>query len=220
LIKIFYTPAYRKSGAPLITAPRKGDAGFDFYAPPALRSLAPHETGAYALGFATQFDDHLVALVKDRSSVAVRGLRVTGTIDSGWRDEWVLTITNTTPNTIFLEPTTKIAQFVLVPFVVPDIAVVDNLSDLTPSERGAGGFGSTNPNALKWNSEMSNGALRRYATDGETLFIVTDIEGVYYTSAGENFYRPTNNLIEVKQACQAYADNKHARSGVLPHGWE
>jgi len=83
--------------------------------------------------------------VRGRSgSLLKRGLVIgngIGTIDSDYRGEIGLIILNTTPFLAKIELGEALAQGVITPIVQADFNYVD---DLEASERGEGGFGSTN----------------------------------------------------------------------------
>ena len=77
---------------------REEDAGYDLYAcfeEPYLL-IAPHQTRLVPLGIASAFSKDYVFVVKERGSTGVKGLaQRSGVIDSGFRGEWMLPITNT-----------------------------------------------------------------------------------------------------------------------------
>jgi dUTP pyrophosphatase len=88
------------------------------------------ETGA-ALGL----------LVRDRSSMASKGVAVTGgVIDAGYRGEIQILLTNLTDEAIRLNAGDKIAQMIPVPVLTGEVRQVEDLAD---SSRLAKGFGSS-----------------------------------------------------------------------------
>ncbi|MGA3130315.1 MAG: dUTP diphosphatase [Terracidiphilus sp.] len=88
------------------------------------------ETGA-PLGF----------LVRDRSSMAARGLATTGgVIDAGYRGEVLIVMTNLGDAAVELKAGEKIAQMVPVPVLTGPVQEVESLE---VSGRAAKGFGST-----------------------------------------------------------------------------
>ena len=88
------------------------------------------ETGA-ALGL----------LVRDRSSMAARGIATTGgVIDAGYRGEILVVMTNLTDTAVSFKAGDKIAQMVPVPVLTGAVVAVDELED---SLRAAKGFGSS-----------------------------------------------------------------------------
>ena len=62
-------------------------------------------------------------------------------IDSDYRGDIHAHLINTGTEPVKLEPGMKIVQFILQPYVKPEIVELDHMPGDT--ERGAGGFGST-----------------------------------------------------------------------------
>ena len=72
-----------------------------------------------------------------------RGLSIVntpGTIDVDYRGEVGIILINLSRKSQYIQLGEKIAQIVPVPILLPELIVVDNLSD---TKRGSGGFGST-----------------------------------------------------------------------------
>ena len=129
---------------PLPTYARAGDAGLDLIARDALR-LAPGERGAVGTGLAVAIPPGYAGFVHPRSGRALKeGLGVAnapGLIDSGYRGEIKVILVNLDPEkAIEIQRGDKIAQLVVQAVESADLVDVEELS---PSERGAGGFGST-----------------------------------------------------------------------------
>ena len=86
----------------------------------------------------------VVALVCARSGLAAKyGLTLTngvGVVDSDYRGEIQVLLTNTGNDTVIIHQGDRIAQLLFVPVCLAKLSVVEDL-DLT--ERGNGGFGST-----------------------------------------------------------------------------
>jgi len=81
--------------------------------------------------------------VRSRSGMAKNGLVVAnspGTIDSGYRGPCNVLLHNNTSNYRIIKPGTRVAQFVLK--LAPQ-ALFEQIDELSDSERGEGGFGST-----------------------------------------------------------------------------
>lgn len=79
--------------------------------------------------------------IRPRSSFNKRGvLSSFGTIDCDYRGEIGIVLTNLTSNEVKIYPGDRIAQLVVAPVVVPVVEYVDELSS---TERGSGGFGSS-----------------------------------------------------------------------------
>lgn len=79
----------------VVPTKRAEDAGFDLYTTATETVIAPHETKLLNTGLATIFDADIVGIVKERGSTGSLGLSVrSGVIDSGYRGEWKVAITN------------------------------------------------------------------------------------------------------------------------------
>jgi dUTP pyrophosphatase len=86
-------------------------------------------------------DKALGLLVRDRSSMAARGLATTGgVIDAGYRGEIQILMTNLGSATVEIKAGEKIAQMIPVPVLT---GVVEEVSDLEDSARAEKGFGSS-----------------------------------------------------------------------------
>lgn len=86
----------------------------------------------------------VVALVFARSGLAVRhGLALSngvGVIDSDYRGEISVGLVNLSDAPYTVQPGERIAQLAVVPVLLP---ALERAEALTPTARGAGGFGST-----------------------------------------------------------------------------
>jgi len=81
-------------------------------------------------------------LVRDRSSMAARGVAVTGgVIDAGYRGEIQILLTNLTDDAIRLNAGDKIAQMIPVPVLTGQVSVVESLGDSVRAEKGFGSSG-------------------------------------------------------------------------------
>ncbi|MBT3273559.1 MAG: dUTP diphosphatase [Spirochaetales bacterium] len=82
--------------------------------------------------------------VRPRSGLAAKHgvtvLNSPGTIDSDYRGEIKVILINLGETAFTISHGDRIAQLIIAPVVIADFAAV---SDLEPSERGEGGFGST-----------------------------------------------------------------------------
>jgi dUTP pyrophosphatase len=122
-----------------------GAAGMDLHAAmDAPVSLAPGERAAIGTGLAMAIPAGYEAQVRPRSGLAAtHGITVVnapGTIDADYRGEVRVLLVNLGPVSVTLDPGQRIAQLVIAPVV--QVRPVE-VQDLPPSERGAGGFGST-----------------------------------------------------------------------------
>lgn len=112
--------------------------------------LKPLERIGCPLGFATAIPlGYYVSVVPRSGNALWKGLTILntpGTIDSGYRNEWMAIVVNVSNENITLEKGERICQFILQKLVDFDLDPVENLPE---SERGLGGFGSTGLNADK-----------------------------------------------------------------------
>ena len=119
------------------------DAGLDLKASKTIM-LAPDETYNMGLGVGVEVPEGMVAYVIPRSSIGVKTpLRMSnsiGVIDAGYTGEIHACYTNMSTNSYVIHEGDRIAQLVVQDIHLPEIEVVDELTD---SERGDGAFGST-----------------------------------------------------------------------------
>lgn len=132
--------------------PTKGSehsAGFDLYAcsteSPSDRDVVlPGETVKYKTGVAVQIPEGYFGAVFARSGLATKnGLRpanCVGVIDSDYTGEIIVPIFNDSPYEQHVHYAQRIAQLVIIPYLDSQMVEVD---ELTETERGSGGFGST-----------------------------------------------------------------------------
>lgn len=127
-------------------APTKGSAkaaGFDLYA---LHSaeIEPHSTTMVRTGIAIELPDDTFGAIFARSGLASKeGLRpanCVGVVDSDYRGEIMVALHNDTNMHKCISKNDRIAQLVVVPHLT---IVLEEEDDLTVTERGEGGFGST-----------------------------------------------------------------------------
>lgn len=123
-----------------------GSAGMDLYActdDPV--TIEPHKIAVIPTGIAIELESSdYVAYIFARSGLAIKhGLapaNCVGVIDSDYRGEVCVGLVNQTDQPYTVQPDERIAQMVISPVILPDIEVVDELSDTV---RAGGGFGST-----------------------------------------------------------------------------
>jgi len=130
--------------SPVVAHPGE-DLGYDLFALEDTE-LLPHVTVRLRTGIAVearhpQTGDPLGLLIRDRSSMAARGLATTGgVIDAGYRGEILVLMTNLGQSVQQLKAGDKIAQAIPVPILTGEVVAVENLQD---SERSEKGFGSS-----------------------------------------------------------------------------
>jgi dUTP pyrophosphatase len=131
-----HLPAYATPGA----------AGLDLRAcVPVPLTLEPGQTELVPTGIAIHLDDPgLAAIILPRSGLGHKhGIvlgNLVGLIDSDYQGQIFVSTWNRGRATFVIEPLERLAQLVIVPVVQVRMNVVE---EFAPSERGAGGFGST-----------------------------------------------------------------------------
>jgi len=122
------------------------DLGYDVFALEAVelwaRAVVRVRTGIAVEARHPETGVGLGLLVRDRSSMAARGVAVTGgVIDAGYRGEIQILLTNLTDTAIRLEAGDKIAQMIPVPVLTGVVSVVEELGDSNRAEKGFGSSG-------------------------------------------------------------------------------
>ena len=128
---------------------REGDSGFD------LRAMIDDniyielgERATIGTGVAVEFVNQTYApscsaelQVRPRSGLTSKGIVAQfGTIDLSYRGEIAVTVFNFSKTKERIEPGQRIAQLVVCPIFKPEL---ETAKQLTPTKRGANGFGST-----------------------------------------------------------------------------
>jgi dUTP pyrophosphatase len=107
-------------------------------------TIKPLERIACPLGFATAIPEGYYFKVVPRSGLAlwdgISILNSPGTIDSGYRNEWMAIVVNLSNKEVLLKKGDRICQIIL--SKKEDYKFIET-EELTKSERGLGGFGST-----------------------------------------------------------------------------
>lgn len=94
----------------IIPSKRDEDMGFDIYAcfDEDYIAIKPHETKLIPTGIASACDLEYGFLVFERGSTGSKGIaRRCGVIDSGYRNEWFIGLTNTTNKTLYISKVSK-----------------------------------------------------------------------------------------------------------------
>lgn len=120
---------------------KAGDAGMDVFAYETL-TLLPGERGIVKTGISTEFPEGYVLLVWDKSGISTKTgvTTLAGVIDAGYRGEIGIAVINLGHEPYMFEKGSKVAQLLFQPVLQPEI---EEVSELSESERGEGGFGST-----------------------------------------------------------------------------
>lgn len=147
-----------------IPTKRVEDVGYDIYADfeEDYMIIPPHETKMIPTGIASACDTDYCFILKERGSTGSKGIaQRCGVIDSGYRNEWFVPITNTTDKTLYIAKNTSdinvnnkdsfiypygkaIAQALIIS--VPQVDIEEYTYDelkAIPSQRGNGALGSS-----------------------------------------------------------------------------
>lgn len=123
-----------------------GSAGFDLSAAiDGSITIAPGEIASIPTGLSAEIPDCGYALlIYARSGLATKfGIapaNCVGVVDSDYRGEIRVSLINHGSEPFTVTDGMRIAQMILTPVCIPEIQLCDELSD---TQRGAGGFGST-----------------------------------------------------------------------------
>jgi dUTP diphosphatase len=103
--------------------------------------IFPGETSAVPTGLAIELPPRLEAQIRPRSSMSMKALLCHfGTIDSDYRGEIKVLLTNVGQGPCRIDPGDRIAQLVIAPVERVTLVPADELS---ATGRGSGAFGST-----------------------------------------------------------------------------
>lgn len=151
----------------IIPTKRDEDAGYDIYAnfDNDYMQIPPHGTVMIPTGIACVCNMDYCFILKERSSTGTKGIaQRCGVIDSGYRGEVFVPITNTNDKMVYIKKKNKeipifdnlseyieypyekaIAQILIIPVPIIDVeeCTYEELKAI-PSERGEGGFGCSN----------------------------------------------------------------------------
>ena len=123
-------------------------AGYDLYS--CLDNdveIKPHQTVKISTGLSFELPNGTFAGIFARSGLATKeGLRpanCTGICDCDYRGEYIVALHNDSENVRLIHNGDRIAQMILLPYIEMEFNEVDELTD---TERGTGGFGSTGTN--------------------------------------------------------------------------
>lgn len=132
----------------LATEPTRGSqysAGLDLYA--AIESnieVPAHSMVKIGTGLSFELPAGTFGAIYPRSGLATKqGLRLangTGIMDADYRGEYIVALFNDSNETRIIEPKERIAQLVIQPCIIEELEQVE---ELTETQRGTGGFGST-----------------------------------------------------------------------------
>ena len=129
------------------TRAHEHDAGIDFFVP---YDFAPEELEPTCRinvpsGIKVEVPKGYALIAFNKSGVATRTGLVAGAcvVDSGYEGEVHLSLINTSCDDVLIEPGQKILQFILMPVGLEMLEESETLFDVSHSDRGSSGFGST-----------------------------------------------------------------------------
>lgn len=131
---------------PVVAHPGE-DLGYDLFSLDSV-TLEPRSTAKVRTGIAVEARDPrtgepLGLLVRDRSSMAARGVATTGgVIDAGYRGEILVLMTNLGDTAVLLNAGEKIAQMIPVPVLTGSVVEAESLEGSTRAAKGFGSSGS------------------------------------------------------------------------------
>ena len=122
------------------------DLGYDVFALEATtlpgRGWARVRTGIAVEARDPRTGEPLGLLVRDRSSMAARGITTTGgVIDAGYRGEVQILMANLAEEPVAIAAGDKIAQMIPVPVLTGEVIGVASLAESTRAEKGFGSSG-------------------------------------------------------------------------------
>jgi dUTP pyrophosphatase len=136
-----------REGAKLPVRGSASAAGYDLYAcldGDQELTIPPHSTAMLPTGLSFALPEGTFGAVVARSGLASKqGLRPAnclGVIDSDYRGEIQIGLHNLSAEPYTVQPGERIAQMIIMPYFAP---VIEEVTSLTETDRGAGGFGST-----------------------------------------------------------------------------
>ena len=136
--EVRFKKLYESATVPKYT--RASDACLDFTCSIDF-DILPGETQIVPTGLAIQLPQGFEGRVRGRSGLSARGIHVHhGTIDEEYRGEIGIIMTNNTDERLHFKKGDRIAQFSICP--VFKIMVLE-VEELTETERGTNGFGSS-----------------------------------------------------------------------------
>lgn len=110
----------------------------------------------YHTGLSLEIPKHYAGFLFNRSSIAKKSLVLTncvGVIDADYRGEIVAKFkVNTTSIPAIFKPGDKFAQIIILPLLDVNYEFISENDDLTQTERGTGGYGSTDEKEMSTNN--------------------------------------------------------------------
>ena len=125
---------------------RKSDlaAGFDLACVDDVEVPA-HGTAQVQLGFKASVPENFFVRISSRSGLFFKhGIEAFhGTIDADYRGEWIVGLKNHSGKAHTIKKGERVAQALVLPYATLEVHHLEDWADLSSTERGEGGFGST-----------------------------------------------------------------------------
>lgn len=106
--------------------------------------IEPNESKLIKTGIKLELPPNTEAQIRPRSGLALKNgisvLNTPGTIDEGYRGEIGVILINHSKKSFSVSKGMRIAQMIIAPIIRP---IIEEVKDLSNTERGSGGFGST-----------------------------------------------------------------------------
>jgi len=136
-----------------VSEPRQGDAGIDLRTPIEVTLLPFGSGGENSQGYKVKVDTGVRVEIPEgyfgnigieKSSIGDRMITVlAGAIDSSYRGSIQIILVNLSKDIQVLKAGQKIGQLIVSPYLHCEVEQVNSPSELSTTERGEGGFGST-----------------------------------------------------------------------------
>jgi len=141
IVKVYKKNEYAK----LPEMKTDGAFAFDLYANESYL-IGPHSRGTVGTGLIIEVPEGFALRIVPRSGLASGGILISnspGTIDDDYRGELKVLLYNITEYNRTIEAGNRIAQCYLERKIPTRFVEVESITDLSTTERGEGGFGST-----------------------------------------------------------------------------
>lgn len=128
---------------PAALLPRRAhdtDSGADLFA--LTRTVLPPQAVTHVhTGISIELPANTSGIIWGKSSVESKGIKaMAGLIDAPYRGEIIICMYNLTDREFVFEAGQKVAQLVVLPTLYP---AIEEVQELSQTDRGSGGFGST-----------------------------------------------------------------------------
>lgn len=127
---------------------KRGDAGYDLTCVEHVTLHGSDGTVSLKTGIAIELPDNMFAQIAPRSGLGKKGMIIHGgIIDAGYRGEIIVLASKAGNSFIDFQPGDKVAQLIILPKI--DMQFVETQEELSQTDRGENGFGSTDNLVLR-----------------------------------------------------------------------